>query len=321
MVFRLLLFLGVFSFSLPNIAQTCCSGGVPLSNNIGLPILEKGTVQVGVFYDYNNLNTLNRADKTLDDTNRLRTTHSVLLNLGYSITSRLSIEALLTWVNQQRRILSNNNIDESFGLGDAIILARYRLLEFKNWNYSLGGGVKLPIGATDRENNLGITLNADLQPGSNTYDGILMSSLGTYFNFRKSLNLTMRYTFRGTGVNTSYLGDNDYKFGNEQQLFFIVSDQFLLFNELFETSLQFKYRNANRDILNDNEIVNTGGEWVFMRPTVSYSVFSNINLNSSIEVPLYSNVDGIQLTPTYRLNVGISLRFSKKEKTSNNLIY
>ncbi len=321
MVFRILFFLGVLTFTLPNVAQTCCSGGVPLSNNIGLPILEKGTIQVGLFYDYNNLNTLNRGNETLDDSNRLRTTHSVLLNLGYSITSRLSVEALLTWVNQQRRILLNNNIDESFGIGDAIVLARYRILEFGNWNYSIGGGVKLPLGATDRENNLGITLNADLQPGSNTYDGILMSSIGTYFNFRKSLNFTMRYTFRGTGVNDSYLGDNDYKFGNEQQLFLILSDQFLFFNELFETSLQFKYRHADRDVLNDNEIVNTGGEWIFVRPTLSYNVSNNFNLNSSLEVPVYSNVDGIQLTPTYRLNLGVTLRLSKKEKTNTNLIY
>ncbi|SED07985.1 hypothetical protein SAMN04489761_4206 [Tenacibaculum sp. MAR_2009_124] len=321
MVLRILFFWSILCFSLPNVAQTCCSGGVPLSNNIGLPILEKGTIQVGLFYDYNNLNTLNRGSEILDDSNRLRTTHSVLLNLGYSITSRLSVETLLTWVNQQRRILSNNNIDESFGIGDAIILARYRLLEFKNWNYSIGGGVKLPLGATDRENNLGITLNADLQPGSNTYDAILMSSIGTYFNFRKSLNLTMRYTFRATGVNTSYLGDNDYKFGNEQQFFFIISDQFLLFKELFESSLQLKYRNANRDVLNDNDIINTGGDWFFIRPTITYNLSKSFHVNSSVEVPLYSNVDGIQLTPTYRLNVGLTFRFLKKRKSNNNLIY
>ncbi|MBL4939411.1 MAG: hypothetical protein JKY16_03905, partial [Lutibacter sp.] len=50
-----------FSLIMLNVvkAQTCCSGGVPLSNNIGLEILAKGTTQFGINYDYNNLNTLN----------------------------------------------------------------------------------------------------------------------------------------------------------------------------------------------------------------------------------------------------------------------
>ena len=69
-------------------AQTCCSGGIPLSNNIGMPISEKGILQIGVNYDYNNLNTLNSGTETLNDNSRLRTTHSVLLNASYAITNK-----------------------------------------------------------------------------------------------------------------------------------------------------------------------------------------------------------------------------------------
>ena len=83
----------VFSFNSIN-AQTCCSGGIPLSNNLGLDISEKGTIQVGLNYDYNNLNTLNSGTENLNDDSRLRITHSVLLNAGYSITDRLSAEQL-----------------------------------------------------------------------------------------------------------------------------------------------------------------------------------------------------------------------------------
>ncbi|WP_345005063.1 hypothetical protein [Snuella lapsa] len=82
-------------------AQTCCSGGIPLSNNIGLPILEKGSLQIGIHYDYNNLNTLNNGNEKLDDNARLRVTHSILINTNYALTNNFSIEGLFSWVNQR----------------------------------------------------------------------------------------------------------------------------------------------------------------------------------------------------------------------------
>ena len=56
-------------------AQTCCSGGIPLSNNIGMAILEEGTTQIGISYDFNNLYTLNNGSEELDDDARLCITY------------------------------------------------------------------------------------------------------------------------------------------------------------------------------------------------------------------------------------------------------
>ena len=76
---------------LPTNAQTCCSGGVPLSNNIGLPFLNKGAYQFGLFYDYNNLNTLNEGTKVLNDYSRLRITNSILFNFSYNFSISIFI--------------------------------------------------------------------------------------------------------------------------------------------------------------------------------------------------------------------------------------
>ena len=75
-----------------------------MSNNLGLENLGKGVLQVGLNYDFNNLNTLNAGTTNLDDDSRQRITHSVLFNMDYSFTNDLSIEALFTWVNQRRII-------------------------------------------------------------------------------------------------------------------------------------------------------------------------------------------------------------------------
>ena len=155
-------------------AQTCCSGGIPLSNNIGLETSEKGTIQLALNYDYNNLNTLNFESEKLDDNSRLRITHSVLFNAGYSITDNLSAEGLFTWVNQRRKIsqFGNENFDQNSGIGDAIILLKYNFKNAigKNSALGLGLGTKIPLGSSTEKNSEGIAYSADLQPGSNAWD-------------------------------------------------------------------------------------------------------------------------------------------------------
>ncbi|MGK0325001.1 MAG: hypothetical protein ACJA1D_000339 [Polaribacter sp.] len=302
------------------IAQTCCSGGVPLSNNIGLPILEKGTIQLGLSYDYNNLNTLKEGTSTIDDTARLRITHSALLNFGYAITNRLSVETLFTWVNQRRQIsqFGNVNLDQANGIGDAIILGSYQFLEKPNYSFSSSFGFKLPTGSTNEKNKQGIILNADLQPGSNALDLIFTSSYIQKISFRKSMSLNSKVTYRATGKNNNYLGSNTYKFGNEFQLLLTLSDHFSIKDQIISLASRVKYRYVVKDNLNGNLISNTGGNWVFIEPRISLYITPNIIFSTRLEVPLHSNVDGTQLTPTYRINSGIAIKFNQKGK--NNLL-
>jgi len=291
------------------IAQTCCSGGIPLSNSIGLAILEKGTTQIGVSYDYNNLNTLNNGSEKLNDNSRLRTTHSILLNASYAISNNLTVEGLFTWVNQRRIItqFGNENLDETSGVGDGVLLIKYSLNKLfgERSLVSVGIGTKVPIGSSTETNKQGITLNADLQPGSNAWDVIYWSEFSRTFNFRRSFNFSTRFIYRSTGENNSYFGDSTYRFGSEMQLFLGFSDQFLLFEAITNPSLSFKYRNAKQDEIGGFQLENTGGNWVSIIPNFSINLKPNIILSIKAEIPIYSNVDGTQLTPTYRLTTGL----------------
>lgn len=290
-------------------AQTCCSGGIPLSNNIGLNTQEKGTFLIGVNYDYNNLNTLNNENEKLDDNARLRITHSALVNVGYSITNNIAVEGLFTWVNQRRKItqFGNENLDQTSGVSDAVLLLKYNFKDLigDNSNVALGVGTKIPIGSSTETNEQGITYNADLQPGSNAWDIVYWSSIAKNFNFRPSLNFSSRLIYRSTGTNDSYFGDSTYKFGNEFQFFLGVSDQFLLFKTLIDPSLTFKYRNAQKDKTGDFDLDSTGGDWIFIIPNVSINISPTIAFSTRLELPIYARVDGTQLTPTYRLTTGI----------------
>lgn len=300
-------------------AQTCCSGGIPLSNNIGLSFKNEKNAIVSLSYDFNNLNTLKSNNETIDDDSRLRTSHSVLVNLGYSFTNRLSFETLFTWINQRRLIsqFDNESLDSTSGIGDAVILGRYTITNPENsiWNVNLGLGLKVPLGSSTETSNQGVTLNADLQPGSNAWDIIYLLSASRALNFRPSMNIGARIIYRQTGENPSYLENSTYKFGNVIQSYLSIADQFIIQKTLLTSGLTFKYRYAEKDQIQDIDLPNTGGQWVFLIPNISVNLDQNISLNVAAELPIYAEPDGVQLTPTYRITSGIIITlFNRSQK-------
>lgn len=303
---------------MPVLAQTCCSGGVPLSNNLGLPNEGKGSFSLGISYDYNNLNTLNSGSEKLDDSSRKRVTNSVLFNQGYSITDRLSVESLFTWVNQTRTItqFGNENFTETRGLGDAVFLLKYAFPELMGNGtlLNIGIGAKAPLGKSDATRENGILHTADLQPGSGAWDGIGWLSASKKLGFRPSANLTASFTFRLTGKNHNYLDNSaTYEFGDVIQSNVGYTDQFLIANTIINPGLVFKYRKSNKDQIDGSEIPNTGGEWVFVRPELSVQISSLIQMDTRLELPIYSYVDGTQLTPTARFTIGVFFTLKKRE--------
>ncbi len=299
-------------------SQTCCSGGVPLSNNLGLPNEGKGSAHIGLNYDYNNLNTLNAGNEKLNDDSRLRITNSILLNLGYAISDKFSLEGLFTWVNQKRTIsqFGNENLTDTKGIGDAVILVKYAIPDILGTGsvLNIGLGAKVPVGKSDLTTAEGFQLIADLQPGSGAWDALGWLSASKGLSFRPSATISGSLTYRLTGKNSSYLSNSSsYEFGDVVQTNVGYADQFLLFNTIFNPSLIFKYRKASYDKIDGSRVPNTGGEWVFIRPEFSALLTPNISISSRLELPLYSYVDGTQLTPTLRFTAGISFVLKKKK--------
>jgi hypothetical protein len=304
-------------------SQTCCSGGVPLSNNLGLPNEGKNSLIIGLNYDYNNLNTLNAGSDKLDDDSRLRITNSVLLNAGYAFTDKLSIESLFTWVNQTRTIsqFGNESFSETSGIGDAVFLLKYAIVDLLGSQtvLNLGIGTKAPLGKSNLTTSEGFQLTADLQPGSGAWDALGWLAISKKLNFRPSATFSGSLTYRATGKNNSYLNNSSiYEFGNVLQTNIGYTDQVLLFNVIFNPGLIFKYRKALKDRIDSSEIPNTGGDWVFVRPELGVQIGPKVLLTTKVEIPIFSYVDGTQLTPTLRFTAGVSFKLKKKETITIN---
>ena len=305
-------------------SQTCCSGGVPVSGNLGMPISEAKTLQFHLSYDYNNLNTLKSERTKLDDNSRNRTTHSILFETGFSFSKRFSTDVFFSYVRQERLINNNNNRDFTYtqGIGDMVILLKYALLKNVDKGTSLvvGGGLKLPIGQADKNHpNNGLPLNADLQPGSGAYDFIGWGQWNRPASFRPSMSFSSTMIYSYKGINNSYLGENNYQFGQEVSLSLGVSDQLFIFNQILNPSLQVRYRNAQADLFNDENLPSTGGEWLFLIPGFSIWLSPDFSIETNVELPLMARVEGTQVTPTLRWNIGFFYKL-QLGKNKNNII-
>ncbi|MCK4745788.1 MAG: hypothetical protein KAT15_02080 [Bacteroidales bacterium] len=299
-------------------SQTCCSGGVPLSGNIGFIGSEKGTLQMDLSYDLNYLTTLKNGSELYTDESRRRITQSLLLKTGYSINSRLAVDALLSFVNQGRRITYFEEVNQiqTNGIGDAVVIVKYVFSKSSESGIEiqLGAGPKIPLGRSDLTDDRGITLNADLQPGSSSWDLITWGYFAKQLKQRPSAAVSGRIVGRMNGANPNYLGSQSYKFGNSFQLYLGMGDQVNFRNAIFSTSLSLRFRKAFSDRINGLKLDNTGGQWINIIPSFGWHISQNTIIHILPEIPVYSKVEGIQLTPTFRLQAGIYHTFGRKNK-------
>jgi len=305
--------------------QTCCSGGVPLTGNLGMPYATRGSWQFSFSYDYNRMTRLMEGNREILNDSRKRLTHSLLLETAWSITDNVSLSGLFTWVYQARSVefLGKENTDQLRGIGDAVILLTWRLIGEPSgkWELLAGLGPKIPLGKSDLRSSSGFRYNADLQPGSGAWDGIgwgLLSHSGLY---RPTSNLSLRIIYRYTGTNYNYLGHSSYRFGNELQLIAGISDQLILGSQILDPSFLMRFRIASEDKTGDSILPNTGGRWLYLIPGIVYHPRPWFHVRIAGEVPIYNYLEGIQLTSDFRITTGIYFRIDGEKENnyeSNN---
>lgn len=300
-----LLYVGSGSF-----AQTCCSGGVPLSTNLGFTTSEVNTLHLAISADFNKLNKLYNVSEQLSLNNRNRSTNSYLLRAGYDLAHGISFEALLPYVVQHRRITQNNGLidkQRSSGIGDIVLLARKKLfLEF--FSISINAGIKLPSGSTSEVNDSGFLLVNDLQPGSGSIDGIFILSASVPLRGAMDFYSSINYQYKGS--DNDYLGSLKYGFGDEIQIRTGISDQITISNQIFSPSFGLRYRHRLRDKIDSDELDNTGGLWLMAQIGFNWLPNPSTNISVQFDHPLYTAVDGTQLSNDYILNFTVYKKIS-----------
>ncbi len=148
-------------------------------------------------------------------------------------------------------------------------------------------------------------MSPDLQPGTGAWDLIFWLNGGQEFSFRQSMSVNGTISYRATGSNKTYLGDQTYTFGDEFQITAGIADRILIGNQIFDPSISFKYRKVKSDNRDDFDLPSTGGEWVFIRPALIFQATPSVSVQGNIELPLYAKLNGTQVTTTYRINLSV----------------
>jgi hypothetical protein len=297
-------------------AQTCCSGGTPLTGNLGIQSIEPNSWYFQLSYDYNFLDKLYNGSQLLNDKSRERTTQSTLLQAIYPISERFSVNGLFSFVNQKRTIFSplgTINKTTASGIGDVVLMIQYRVYSNLKRSGVLAIGPKLPLGKFDAvDPEFGLALATDLQPGTGSLDGIMGGSFSEYHFLKQNLTLTAVASYRLTTNAKRFEGDNAYKFGNEFMLSLGLTNRFQLKKISFDPFVFFRYRNSAPDQISGFDLPGTGGNWAYIIPGFNFEPNNKWSFNISGEIPFFQNLKGTQLTTSYRLTAGIAFKLFKK---------
>ena len=306
-------FVIVIAANNPLKAQTCSCAGAPLMSSQSLGIPEKGNVVVGLTGNYNNIDKLYSGTDELNNRTSERNTFTSLLEINYGLTNRVSLTGAFTFVRKERvaglQTQAGARALQTSGVGDAILLVKYSLIEqtlWKPYQLVIGGGGKAPLGSNTLRSR-GLSLNADMQPGTGSWDGIGWM----LFSYTvRSQNIHF-FTMNSYKINSSAerFGSNDnYKFGNE--LNSIAGVQGPVFNR-FSYGLKLKYRTSGQDLRNGTQMPSTGGEWLNAEMGLTYQLSDRLSVQAAGEIPLYRDVTGTQPTTSYILNTSVFFSFNK----------
>ena len=291
--------------------QACCTVGTSVSGGVERGIIPKNNLSIALTYQHNILNNTYQGKENIDDPlNRKSTVSDFYLELEFGLVEKVSVLFIGGYTNKCRTTGFFDNefqTDEEIiltgqGLTDIVIIGKYELISpdiLSPFSINLGGGAKLPTGSYEQENN-GTRLSIDLQPGTGATDLLLWAHASYSIPFMNlAFNLNSLYRYTGSNL-------DNYRFGDE--LLASLNGTYGV-TDFLAVNLQLKARFSDRDFWSGRFLPSTGGTFIDLTPSMVYSEGS-FNLRVLFQLPVYRNVDGIQLTVSEKLGAEIKYIFN-----------
>ena len=242
----------------------------------------------------------------------------ITASLDYAINDRFGLNFSLPYIIRDHSTLGVSPTDgvtpvsgggsynsKTATLGDAKLIGRY-LINDKH-NFGILAGLKFATGShslmgisTDPSDSAGTsaTIDRGLEPGTGTTDVIAglyyfhslsgISNIFTQLMYQSALNSSDSY--RPGDVYNANIGINYTGFKN------IIP------------KLQMNVKYQNHDTGDNADPVNTGGFLTYLTPGVMVN-FDKVTLYSSVQIPVYQYVNGVQLVPDYIVSLGVRYSF------------
>ncbi len=284
--------------------QTCCTGSAPITGAVRVSSLEANQWQFTFSYDYNNISDLIQDNVKLNDDYLSRTTTTLLLQSSYGIGKGFGISMLLPIVQHTETVLiaTDKSILMNTDLGDLTIFGQWQYQLNSTSSLLFGAAIKLPTGETNAKDQSDLfILPPTLQAGTGSFDYIFLIQGQKSMRFRKSLVIQQSLTYRLNTLSTSFASHDNYQFGNEFYAITSFADQLVTGSLMHTPSLSINIRYAGKNTIEQFVDPNSGGWWINLRPGWGINLTPKLNLAIIYEVPLHRNLNGFQLTTSYRV--------------------
>ena len=192
---------------------------------------------------------------------------------------------------------------QTSGVGDIRLIGRYYGFSEQK-NFGIQAGLKMPTGRTNQLANDGSTVvDPGLQLGTGTTDIIL----GVYYHN----NWNDHWGYFGQALyqralNYSNLAGGSYRPGDGLNANVGVRYENY---EWVKPTLQINTRFVKTDSGDVADTYATGGTLVYLTPGAIFPVSDRTTIYSNIQIPIYQNVNGIQITPSFIFSVGARVSF------------
>lgn len=291
--------------SSPTTAATCSCATVPLLGTMELASPGKGKWLLASTYEYHDVSDLVSGSSSVpDETGRDRSSQALVVEASKGFSDKWSVSVLLSAVEHDRQV--GDARATASGLGDAIAMVKYspvRMGLYSRDEFSIGLGARLPVGANEETEN-GIVLAEDMQPGSGAWGGVVWAYGARALNESTSARIYGNVTYTNNDTN-----DREYRFGNETTASFGASYQT---QTPWGFNAELLYRHAKRDRRINNDIPNTGGDWLDLVASAQYHLNEKMALRASAKVPLARDLnDALQFTTKYAARLTLTYVFGE----------
>jgi hypothetical protein len=294
----------------------CCSTGSPVGASVYIGILPKNTLRFIAYYRRNYSDTYYRGDSKETENNQLKSSNYNFVGtlLGYGITKKLTLEADFGYFINKTQIFNTIDFQEKgYGLANGGITLKYGAFvkPVQQIELTVGAGVRYPFSRTPQEKDE-VQLSRDVQPSTNAFalSGMLFFSKGFP-------GITMR-VFTMNRFDHNFADSSAYKYG-DMLLNSVFATKKIVKNFLGILQVRSEYRWHDQDDRVNRE--NTGNWLVILSPQLCYSIAGKWNISILIDVPVYKNYNGKQLTPNHSAAISLTRDFNlgKKSKATRDI--
>jgi len=202
------------------------------------------------------------------------------------------------------------NLGNAEGFGDVTVLGQYHFFNAQTTGTEAAVlfGVKAPTGRTDRITSEGDLFEAEVQPGSGSWDGLMGLALSQRLG-SLSFHASVLYTIAGTGTQATNLGDRAvygvaaaYRLIGEAPHTHApgtpahTHETSFALDGVLELNGEWQARQSVAHVRDDD----SGGNVIYLSPSLRAS-YGSIGGFLSVGIPVAKNLNGNQAPPDYRV--------------------